>query len=220
MILRGPRPFRSHPTTRGRSALGEIARSKRNEEMASVARLWVGAALVVALGGCTVSEIDYSGRSCQQAVDCPAPFVCVSHGGQFGTCVTADQGVPTTDGGSCDVTTVSFSRDVQPVFTARCTQGGCHSAANPAGEMSLTAPGTVARLVNQPTSAGCSSATPPPSIPRVKPGDPHNSMIWRKTSSDGTECGDAMPLPFSLSQIAPCEFARLEAWIQQGALDN
>jgi hypothetical protein len=182
------------------------------------AKLWIGLALVAAVGGCTVPDIDYAGRSCERATDCPAPFVCVAGGGQFGTCVAADQGVPTTDGGSCDVTSVIFSRDVQPIFTARCTQGGCHSATNPAGEMSLTAPGTVGRLVNQPTSAGCSMAVP--NIPRVKPGDPHNSMIWRKTANDPTKCLDAMPLPFSLSMIAPCEFARLEAWIQQGALDN
>ncbi len=174
--------------------------------------------LIALVGGCSVSDLDYSGRACERAVDCPSPFVCVARGGQLGTCVAADQGVPTTDGGFCDVTTVSFSRDVQPTFTARCTQGGCHSATNPAGDMSLTAPGTVSRLVNQPTSTDCNAAVP--NVPRVKPSDPRNSMLWRKTSNDPTKCFDAMPLPFSLSMISPCEFSKLEAWIQQGALDN
>jgi hypothetical protein len=29
-----------------------------------------------------------------------------------------------------------------------------------------------------------------------------------------------MPFPNALISVAPCDFAKLEAWIQQGALDN
>jgi hypothetical protein len=177
------------------------------------------AALVICAGACTVQGVDYSQRSCEQAVDCPTPYVCVRGAtAQTGVCVVADQGVPITDGGSCDVTSISFNRDVQPTFTAHCGLGGCHSPINPAGELNLTAPGTVARLVNQPTSSQCSFVVP--NVPRVKPGDTRGSMIWRKTSDDPTKCLDAMPLPIPLKTAYPCEFARLEAWIQQGAPDN
>jgi hypothetical protein len=177
--------------------------------------LWMGALL--ALGaGCTVSDLDFTGRSCERAVDCPAPYVCVLGATQRGTC--AAQGVETTDGGCGDVANVRFARDVQPIFTARCTQGGCHSAILPAAGLILAAPGTVSRLVNQPTSPECSALVS--NVFRVKPGDPRNSMLWRKTSDDPTKCLDAMPLPVPLSIVSPCEFSRLEAWIQQGALDN
>jgi len=174
--------------------------------------------LLFLVPACTVSDLDYAQRSCERAIDCPAPFVCVAHGAT-GVCVPADQGVSTSDGGACDTTMVQFNRDVQPTFTARCTGGGCHSSANPQAGLSLAAPGTVARLVNQPTSPDCNAAKP--NVLRVKPNDPMNSMLWRKTSDDPTKCFDRMPLlPGSLSQIAPCEFAKLEAWIRQGAPDN
>jgi len=177
------------------------------------------AVILLVLGSaCTVSDLDYAQRSCERAIDCPSPFVCVARGA-IGVCVPADQAVSTSDGGACDTTMVLFSRDVQPSFTARCASGGCHSPVNPQGGLSLAAPGTVSRLVNQPTSADCSAAVP--NVVRVKPGEPMNSMIWRKTSDDPTKCFERMPLlPNSLSVIAPCEFAKLEKWIRDGAPDN
>src|SRR5215468_4602742 len=81
---------------------------------------------LVVIAGCTVSNLDYSGLTCERAADCPAPYVCaMAHGAQSATCVPADQGVPTTDGGVCDVSNVSFNRDVQSFFTALCVTG-CH----------------------------------------------------------------------------------------------
>lgn len=168
---------------------------------------------------CSVSDVDYAGLACQRAIDCPPPYVCAPpRGGQLATCVPADQGVPTTDGGVCDVSSVSFGRDIQPLFNARCTDAGCHGASDTRGNLLLVAPGARAMLVNQPTSTTCSAERP--GVVRVKPGDPRNSMIWRKTSNDPTKCGDPMPTPRALISVAPCDFAKLEAWIQQGALDN
>jgi len=184
----------------------------------AIARLATLPALLALGSGCSVSNLDYATLSCERALDCPAPFVCVAHG-TTGVCVPADQAVSTSDGGVCDTTMVLFSRDVQPIFTARCASGGCHSPVNPQGGLSLAAPGTVARLVNQPTSPDCNAAAP--NVVRVKPNDPMNSMLWRKTSDAATKCFDRMPLlPNSLSVIAPCEFSKLEAWINQGAPDN
>jgi hypothetical protein len=45
-------------------------------------------------------------------------------------------------------------------------------------------------------------------------------MLWRKTADAPDKCFDAMPLPYPLKILSPCDFAKLEAWIQQGALDN
>lgn len=176
-------------------------------------------AVLVATAGCTLSDLDYSGLACERAIDCPPPYVCaVARGAQSATCGPADQGVPTTDGGICEVSNVSFNRDIQPIFNARCTDAGCHGAGGtPKGDLLLEA-GARSRLVDQPTSPGCSAERP--NVVRVKAGDPRNSMIWRKTSNDPTKCLDAMPLARSLISVAPCDFAKLEAWIQQGALDN
>jgi hypothetical protein len=183
------------------------------------ALLGVLSAGLVVIAGCTLSNLDYSGLACERAVDCPAPYVCaVAHGAQSATCVTADQGVPTTDGGACDVTSVLFNRDIQAIFNARCTDAGCHGPNQTRGDLLLAPPGTRSRLVDHPTSTDCNAQVP--NILRVKAGDPRNSMIWRKTSNDPSKCFDSMPFPNALISVAPCDFAKLEAWIQQGALDN
>lgn len=179
--------------------------------------IWSSAFFLTA--GCTVSDLDYSGLGCERAIDCPAPFVCaVAHGAQSATCVPADQGVPTTDGGVCDVSNVSFSRDIQPIFDSRCTDAGCHGPSGTQADLRLSAPDTRSRLVDQPTSPQCNAERP--GVVRVKAGDTRNSMLWRKTSNDPSRCLDPMPLPRALISVAPCNFAKLEAWIQQGALDN
>ncbi len=119
------------------------------------------------------------------------------------------------DGGSDGGMAISFERDVEPIFEARCATSGCHVPPSPAGDLDLSAD-TWEHLVNQPTSCR-------PSVARVVPRDPAGSMLWRKTKpvDPPDRCGDPMPegTP-GLGVIAPGEFARIEAWIEQGALDN
>jgi hypothetical protein len=40
----------------------------------------LGLSVVLVLGGCAVQDTDFTGKSCQQPNDCPAPFVCGSAG--------------------------------------------------------------------------------------------------------------------------------------------
>jgi hypothetical protein len=41
---------------------------------------------------------------------------------------------------ACELSdTVSFSKEIVPVFTAYCSMSGCHSGSNPAGGLNLTA---------------------------------------------------------------------------------
>ena len=202
-------------------ALGGGARRASRLGMVRRRRALLGAfsAVLVATAGCTVSDLDYLGLGCERAIDCPPPYVCaVAHGAQSATCVPADQGVPTTDGGVCDVSNVMFNRDIQAIFNALCTDAGCHGPSGTQANLRLSAPDTRSRLVDQPTSPQCNAERP--NVLRVKAGDPRNSMIWRKTSNDPSRCLDPMPLPRALISVAPCDFAKLEAWIQQGALDN
>lgn len=112
---------------------------------------------------------------------------------------------------------VSFSNDIQPIFDARCIR--CHNPDLFRGTLDLTQGNAYAYLVGQPTSDGC-MAEVPDSV-RVVPFDPQSSMIWLKTLPDDGRCGRPMPLGTEgLGIIAPDEFALIEMWIAQGALDN
>ena len=109
---------------------------------------------------------------------------------------------------------LSFERDIKPIFQARCS--GCHAPPSPAGGLDLSPDVSWENLVNQPTNCR-------PTVPRVAPSDPPGSMLWRKTKPVGLpdRCGGVMPLGTQgLGVIAPEDFAKVEDWIQQGALDN
>ena len=132
---------------------------------------------------------------------------------------------PSANGGS-DVPTknsvfsgiVVFSRDIQPILSARCA-ATCHSAALHSGGLELTEGSARANLLNQPTSAGC-MAEVPASI-RVVPCDTQASMLWRKLKPDDSRCRNPMPNGTAgLGVIAPDEFALIERWIAQGAGAN
>jgi len=132
---------------------------------------------------------------------------------------------PSTNGGSDGPTKntvfsgiVNFSRDIQPIFSARCAET-CHSAATHSGGLDLSEGSARANLLNQPTSAGC-MAVVPDSI-RVVPCDTQASMLWRKLKPDDSRCRNPMPNGTAgLGVIAPDEFALIERWIAQGAGAN
>lgn len=120
---------------------------------------------------------------------------------------------PPADGGGA----VSFAQDIQPIFNSQCAS--CHNSTTARGSLDLTSPGSYQRLVNVASSASCSAQVP--GVPRVKPGDTMGSMLWRKTKPDPSKCLNAMPNgTLGLGVIAPDQFAKIEAWIQQGALNN
>jgi hypothetical protein len=110
--------------------------------------------------------------------------------------------------------TISFSMDVQPIFDARCA--GCHFKG---GFLDLTAGNSYAELVNVPTTPDCQNQVP--DSVRVVAFDTQGSMLWLKTKPDDGRCGDPMPFKTEgLGVIAPEEFAIIEQWILEGALDN
>ncbi|MCI0452839.1 MAG: cytochrome c [Candidatus Latescibacteria bacterium] len=107
-----------------------------------------------------------------------------------------------------DDAAISFARDVQPIFNARCVV--CHGAVNPlpAG-LDLRAGNSYAHLVGR-TSTGYA-----PNL-RVSPGDTLASVIYGKIT--GTNFGEQMPPGFFL--IPPSERDRIVAWILAGAPNN
>lgn len=102
---------------------------------------------------------------------------------------------------------VSFRRDVQPILSRACT--GCHGGS---GGLSLEGAGVVANLAR---ASSCN-----PNTRRVVPSNPQQSLLWQKLNGTPT-CGGAMPRGTQgLKFTAPADFATIEAWISQGALDN
>jgi hypothetical protein len=105
---------------------------------------------------------------------------------------------------------VSFSADVQPIFTANCTAMGCHSFPMPQEGMDLRAGQAYGNTVNV-ASAQCTSRL------RVAPGDPDNSYLVNKIEGVNLCFGAKMPKVGSLSQG---EIQIIRDWVAQGALDN
>ncbi|MHB1132808.1 MAG: hypothetical protein ACYC4L_10520 [Chloroflexota bacterium] len=85
---------------------------------------------------------------------------------------------------------VSFSRDVQPIFQARCVS--CHSGANaPAGQL-LTSHAATLRA--------------------VKAGDPAGSTLYQYVQSDY--------MPFGGPPLSAAQKETIRQWIAAGALNN
>ncbi len=102
-----------------------------------------------------------------------------------------------------DPETISFANDIQPVFNQYCTS--CHPSS---GNLDLRQGQAYGELVNVPAS-GYNAL-------RVKPGDPGNSVLYKKIDGSGAY-GSNMPLGGSLSQN---DIDKIKAWIEQGAPDN
>lgn len=110
--------------------------------------------------------------------------------------------------------------DVKATVFAGCGGFGlmsCHGRDPFGGGLDLTDANAYAALVNV---ASVASADP-----RVTPGDPAHSFLWRKLNNllaqDGSE-GDPMPKGEAIMwQLPPAEELELvRCWIEQGALDN
>lgn len=106
---------------------------------------------------------------------------------------------------------MSLSSQVQPIFTAQCGGGGCHSGMNPAEGLVLSKGKSYASLVNV-TSSQCAVNK------RVVPGDPGNSyLMWKLKGAGPCFIGSRMPKGQPLSAT---EIDLIGAWIAQGAPDN
>lgn len=105
-------------------------------------------------------------------------------------------------------TVVSFSGQVQPIFTNSCVNAGCHPGGG--APFPLNTGQSYARLVNQLATTG-----PCAGDMRVLPGNPANSALVKRL--EGT-CGDQMPLGGSPLPAASIQLVK--DWIAQGALNN
>jgi len=105
---------------------------------------------------------------------------------------------------------VSFSGDVQPIFTSRCVNAGCHPGGG--GPFSLQAGQSYNALVGVAVTTGACSGT----FQRVRPLFADSSAIIRRLG--GTTCG--VQMPFGLSPLPQNEINVIRDWINQGAANN
>ncbi len=98
---------------------------------------------------------------------------------------------------------VSFSNDVQPIFTQNCVS--CHPSS---GNLDLRQGQAYDNLVNVPASGYNGT--------RVVPNEPENSILYKKIDGSGAY-GSNMPLGGSLSQS---QVNTIKQWIEEGAPNN
>jgi hypothetical protein len=107
---------------------------------------------------------------------------------------------------------VTFSGQVQPIFTRDCTSGACHGARNPAQALDLSsAAASYMNLVNV-ASTQCSMTK------RVLPMQPDMSyLMWKLQGSGPCFSGSQMPKGQPLSAA---DQAAIRGWILAGAPNN
>ena len=106
---------------------------------------------------------------------------------------------------------VSFASTVQPIFSANCATSGCHSGAFPSASLNLEPGMAYGNIVNV-------ASTEVPAVKRVLPGDATNSYLYQKIT-DATGILFA-PMPFGSYPMPANDIAAIEAWINEGALNN
>lgn len=102
---------------------------------------------------------------------------------------------------------VSFATDIQPIFTNNCIQ--CHDQNHSTG-LDLREGNSYSLLVN------VSSTNYAPNL-RIAPLSLENSVLWHKITGDGIY-GAQMPLIGD--PLSNFEIAKIESWIELGALNN
>jgi hypothetical protein len=112
-----------------------------------------------------------------------------------------------------EVANPSFTNDIQPMFTKRCSIGGCHSIASRQGELVLVAGYAYDSLVNQPSSLA-------PGFDRVVPGDAADSWLVRMIGPDDAARFSNARMPLAGQPLTDNQIATIVNWIENGAPRN
>jgi hypothetical protein len=177
--------------------------------------------------GTDASNCGACGHSCPAGTSCSAG-VCACPSGQThcgSTCV--DTATDPANCGACGKAcaagqlcaagacgcgaTVSFTNQVQPIFTASCTNNGCHSSGNkPAASLSLVAGASYGALVNVASTCAGKMRVVPSSVPA--------SYLMNKLTGVGICSGTQMPK--TGQSLSKAELDAISGWICEGAPKN
>lgn len=167
-----------------------------------------GVCAVACAGGVCVQACPGSTQNCSGAcVDTTSnDYNC----GACGTSCVAQGRMCAASACTCGAT-VSFASQVQPIFSANCTGGGCHSGGSPREGMSLETGSSYAALVNAP-STQCTGKQ------RVVPGQVPQSYLMNKLLGYQMCAGTKMPK--ANQSLTTSEIELIRAWICNGAPNN
>jgi hypothetical protein len=118
-------------------------------------------------------------------------------------------------GGAPDILVAnpSFANDIQPIFTARCSIGGCHSLASAQGQLILTADASYDNLVDV-------ISTQNELFRRVRPLKPDSSWLYRLITPDPAGRAGYPRMPLSSVPLTANQIGTIANWITQGAPRN
>jgi hypothetical protein len=135
-----------------------------------------------------------------------APLVCL-------TAACSDfETVNDPTGGLPDVAVAdpSFERDIQPIFTKRCSIGGCHSLATQQAGLVLVQGMAHDALVDRPSTLRAGAV-------RVRPFRSDESWLINMVGPDSSRRTGIPRMPLASSPLTPNQIATLVNWIDQGA---
>lgn len=109
---------------------------------------------------------------------------------------------------------VSLARDVQPIFTLRCTTRFCHGVESQVALLNLAPGAAHGALVGVVSAAGACHT-----FVRVRPGLPDQSyLIWKLAGSGACLAGGRMPK--DAPALSAAELTSIRTWIAEGAKPN
>ena len=112
-----------------------------------------------------------------------------------------------------EVANPSFATDIQPIFTKRCSIGGCHSLGSARAELVLLPGHAYDSIVNKP-------AFLEPQLDRVVPGDAASSWLVRMIEDDDGARLNFARMPLGGQPLTRNQIATIVNWIENGAPRN
>jgi hypothetical protein len=112
-----------------------------------------------------------------------------------------------------EIANPSFTNDIQPIFTKRCSIGGCHSLASARGQLVLVAGHAYDSLVNKPSSLV-------PGRVRVVPGDASTSWLVTMIEDDDAARLNNARMPLGGQPLTRNQITTIVNWIESGAPRN
>ena len=107
----------------------------------------------------------------------------------------------------------SLITDIQPIFTKRCAQGGCHTPLDARAGLVLSQGQAYSHLVNVQSVHGSP-------MMRVLPGDHTNSFLWVALQPDDALHPGLPRMPLAAQPLTANQLQNIVNWITDGAPNN